>query len=240
MTRNLFAETIHHSPEITTTDVPVDEIIPKVQKLARFLTVITPNAPTAELVMLPGQKTHDIEGLLELRELVESAFQVSSEEIGMRLLVTTNEVARHAYRADSPGHPINTWHTDFRMRKTTRGGELYVPQKSRQVLIVDGEGTDVLSGEVRTRGAKEFIAPYAATDFEYRMESSKSALLGADGQIIRGPMSRSMLSPHRLAGDFERNVMPIEVWCELPPLTLHQSPAEQTKGRAVLNIDFVD
>lgn len=238
MIKKLHKNVIHNSPAAEVLKTPEEDLVLQIRKLARFLTAVSPRTATADLVLQPHDRRHDVEGMVGLRDLVAESELVSHEKFGVRLSVVTNEDMYRRFRSQFPGCPINNWHTDFRLRRVEHGGELYVPRSNRLALIIDGKGTEVLHGEVGARRAETFVLDRVGGSFEHRMEDLRPVLLGAEGQIVRGPRTRSIL--HQFRGDYVQGELPEGEWCELPSQTIHRSPPDLPRGRAVLNVDLID
>lgn len=230
---------VHESPEANLFDnIPTQPIAGQVERITKILTWLSSRRPSAEVCLQPGMFNHEMQEVIDLQELIADRLALKAGSFGLRLLVTTNQDLHTKERQKYREQPIYNVHTDFRTKSTWRGRELKLSDNARIAAVFGGEGTVITSGRVEADGL-EFVAPKSGgANYETLMSIHKSALFGADGQIVRGPASKN--KSYAFTGDFEHTTMPDGVFFELSPRTLHQPPEFLGQGRSVLNIDIVD
>lgn len=173
----------------------------------------------------------------ELREAVDATLPASAEEERIiRFRLVTNAKVISASRKRSPGLPNYNLHTDFWVNKKRPVVTFERRDFGRKAITIDGVATRATSGVLRAPNAHEFTANlFSRTSPEQQMIGHATALFGADGQLIRGPVGDSELLA--LGGKTVETTMPTGVWYELHPDTAHEMPPELEDGRIIVSID---
>lgn len=140
--------------------------------------------------------------------------------------------------ATKSGKPFTNWHTDFRIDDGPDIFNYRLAKASRRVCILDGAGTIAAVGDVEAPGAHPFSISRIGHDPEEAMQPFAATLLGADGQIIRGPRLEMGAIP--LQGDFTTQTLEPGEWYEIPPDCLHKIPAEAELGRICITVDLCE
>jgi hypothetical protein len=239
MPRVPFESVVHESPEPRVVDAPIKEVAVIARRISKAVLNLFPHQPTEDLIVLPGQEQHLFMGMIDLRDASAEALNIQTEKCAIRLGVVTNAEALRESMVGSTD-PITTFHTDYRVKEQPdKSRRLHRAPYSRMVAILDGLGSDYMYGTVRTNRARRFVAsPAAGKKWEHEMAQQKTALIGEDGQLIRGPLKSGFR--HMLRGDFEIGNLPEGVWNEVDPDLLHRMPPDLEDGRVVLDVDIID
>lgn len=145
-------------------------------------------------------------------------------------------------------HSIAGWHTDAKVLMLGGRTDLIAGKESRLVLVFggedsdDNEGTEVMEGDVRTEKARRIRFSSAAVDLDDLdgliggQHDQPGTLVGSDWSFLRGPIEGVEESP--LEGDYSVRNLPIGVWSELSPKTVHKMSREVSNGRICLTLSM--
>ncbi|MCA9330793.1 hypothetical protein KC957_01990, partial [Candidatus Saccharibacteria bacterium] len=128
--------------------------------------------------------------------------------------------------------------TDFDFESTDHGIELRRRPIPRRAICIDRPGSRTLTGNIEAAIHSRFTANAASKlSPEEQMGKATCTLVGADGQLVRGPIIDDPALA--LAGSTEETSVPTNKWYELGVDTVHDSALDIPVGGIIISVDDI-